>query len=180
METLGEIEKSKNKMVESLNYNLFYTFMIQFLVSITLVLIANPLFKLLHINYLIRDIFKITTIGAFFNISAFILILVLLYFEKRKNAFFVALSFFLSNTLLTLYFRTKPLKYTGYGFTIASGFTFILAIILFRSYLQNINYETFALQPIYIKERKDIFVKIADKLNNRYDNKHKSIKTKLY
>jgi len=171
METLGEIEKSKNKMVESLKYNLFYTFMIQLLVSITLVLIANPLFKLLNINYIIRDIFKITTIGALFNISAFINILVLLYFEKKKSALFVALFFFLSNTIFTLYFCTKPLKYTGYGFAIASSFTFVVSLIFLRKYLMNINYETFALQPIYIKEPNNIFVKFADKLNSRYDDK---------
>lgn len=168
-------------MVESIRYNLFYTFMIQFLISISIVLLANPIFDFFGINYVIRDIFKITTVGALFNISFFIIILVLLYFEKRRSALLIAFSFFTSNTLLTLYFAAKGLKYTGYGFTVSSILTFIIALIMLSLYLNNINYETFALQPLYVQEPKDIFVKLANYLNNRVDKKQlkKSKQNKL-
>ena len=172
IQTLKEIEKSKHRMIETLSYHLIYTFMIQLLINITLVLLANPIFRLLNINYLIRDMFKITAIGALFNISAFIIILVLLYFEKRKSALLIAGCFFTSNTLLTLFFNTQPLKYTGYGFAIASAFTFFIALIPLFTYFKNINYETFALQPLYLREPNDIFVKIANRLNRRSDKKH--------
>ncbi len=172
-QTLEEIDASKNSMIESLRYNLFYTFMIQLLVSITLVLLAGPIFKVLNINYVIRDIFKLTTIGALFNISAFICILVLLYFEKKNSALLVAFCFFTSNAVLTLLFSKLPLQYTGYGFAIASAFTFVVALFPLRYYLRNINYETFALQPIYLHEPNDIFVKFAEFLNRRCDNKQR-------
>ncbi|NBK20476.1 MAG: hypothetical protein EOM68_00405 [Spirochaetia bacterium] len=126
---------------------------------------------MLNINYAIRDIFKVTTIGALFNISSFIYILVLLYFEKRKSALLIAFCFFTSNTVLTLFFRTQPLQYTGYGFALASAFTFVVALIPLRRYLKNINYETFALQPIYLTEPHNIFVVFADYLNRRCDRK---------
>ncbi len=170
-QTLEEIDRSKNAMIESLRYNLFYTFLIQLLVSISLVALAHPIFKVLNINYAIRDIFKVTTIGALFNISSFIYILVLLYFEKRKSALLIALCFFTSNTLLTLFFRTQPLQYTGYGFALASAFTFIVALIPLHRYLKNINYETFALQPVYLTEPHDMFVLLANFLNRRCDKK---------
>ena len=168
---LEVIEKSKREMRESLLYNLTYTFMAQLLISITLVLLANPIFKLLQINYLIRDIFKVTTIGASFNIFTFILILVLLYFEKRGKALSIAFIFFVLNGSLTYYFTTKPIEYTGYGFAIAAFISFLIAVSFLRDYLKNINYSTFALQPIYLKEKSDIFVKFALKMNSRVSEK---------
>ena len=170
-ETLKEINKAKDKMIESLKYNLFYTFMIQLLVCITVVLLANPIFKILQINYAIRDIFKFTTIGALFNISAFINILVLLYFEKKGKALSIAIVFFTLNTLFTLYFRPRSIDYTGLGFTIASAITYVFSTILLHTYFSKINYETFALQPIYLKKQKDVFAKVANKLNDYTEEK---------
>lgn len=164
-ETLNVIENSKNKMLESLKYNLFYTFTFQLLISLTLVLTANPLFKILGINYFIRDIFKITTIGAFFNISAFIIILILLYFEKRAKALIISICFFVTNTFFTIFFLYKPIEYTGFGFLIGSFITFILSLILLSDYFKNVNYSTFALQPIYLSENKGFFIKTARKIN---------------
>ncbi len=175
-QTLEEINISKESMIESLTYNLFYTFIIQLLISVTVVLLADPIFRLLHLNYVIRDIFKITTIGALFNISSFIFILVLLYFEKRNSALLIAFSFLLSNTLFTLYFSTKPIEYTGYGFLIASIITFIIALIPITRYLKNINYETFALGPLYLKKSDNVASKFADFLNSRYSSQEKSFK----
>lgn len=177
-QTLEEIDRSKETMIESLRYNLFYTFIVQLLVCISLVLLANPIFKFLTINYAIRDIFKVTTIGALFNISSFVIILVLLYFEKRKSALLVAFCFFSSNTLLTLFFRTQPLQYTGFGFALASAFTFVVALFPLLRYLKNINYETFALQPIYLTEPHNIFVVFADFLNRRCDKRLKATATR--
>lgn len=177
-ETLNVIENSKNKMIESLKYNLFYTFTFQFLITLTLVLIANPLFKFLEINYYIRDFFKITAIGAFFNISAFILLLILLYFEKRAKALIISICFFFTNTVFTIFFLNKPIEYTGFGFLIGSFITFILSILLLFNYFKNINYSTFALQPIYLSEDNGFFTKMANKLNSKNESKSFFNKTK--
>jgi uncharacterized membrane protein len=168
-ETFEEIDKAKDKMKDSLNYNLIYTFIFQFLITLTLILTAKPIFKYFNINYFIRDLFRITSFGAMFNIFAFILILVLLYFERRGRALITAVSFFVLNASLTLYFTTKPLKYTGFGFVIASIITFILAVIFLKNYLNQIHYSTFALQPLYLKDNNDIFVRLANNLNARSD-----------
>ena len=177
-ETLNVIENSKNKMIESLKYNLFYTFTFQFLITLTLILFANPLSKILGINYFIRDIFKITALGAFFNISAFIIILILLYFEKRAKALIISICFFFTNTYFTIFFLNKPIEYTGFGFLIGSFITFILSLILLFNYFNNINYSTFALQPIYLTESKGFFTKVASKINSKSESKSLLNKTK--
>lgn len=159
------IDLSYKKMKKSLVFNLFYTFSIQFLITLTCVCLSKPIFQFLKLNYLVRNIFRITAIGACFNVYFFIIILILLYFEKRGSAAFLAISFFVLNFSLTLYFRKFSIEYTGFGFTISSIVTFILSLILLVLYIRKANYSTFALQPIYIEKNRGIFVNLANKLN---------------
>lgn len=170
-ETYQVIDKSRKVMRRSLNYNLVYTFLAQILITLTMMLSAKPLFKYLGINYLIRNIFQITAFGTMFNIFAFIIILVLLYFERRGRACASAIVFLILNSSISYYFTMYlPLKYAGYGFTIASILTFFFSLYLLVSFFKNINYATFAMQPIYIEKKTDIFIKIANRLNKK-DNK---------
>ncbi len=172
-ETFKVIDLSKKIMTRSLTYNLVYTFLAQALITITFIFISRPLFKLMNFNYLIRDIFRITSIGTMFNIFAFVIILVLLYFERRAKAGIVAFVFFILNSTLSYYFsKYKPIEYAGYGFTIASIITFFIALILLSTFIKHLHYTTFATQPIYLEDKKDIFTKLANKLNKRTNNKY--------
>ncbi len=163
--TLKEIKKSENKMKKTLSDNLFFTFFTQLLISVTIVLLSTQIFNFLSINYMIRDIFKITTIGTLFNIMSFLLILIFLYFERKGNALFVAFSFFILNGIFTLIFKFLPIEYTGLGFTLASFISFMIASYILKKILKEITYTTFALQPIYIAEEKGIFVSISKFFN---------------
>lgn len=172
-ETYKVINLSKKVMTRSLSYNLIYTFLAQALVTITFIFLSRPLFKLLNFNYFIRDIFRITSIGTMFNIFAFVLILVLLYFERRARAGVIAFSFFVLNSTISYYFaKYQPLEYAGYGFTIASFITFLIGLVLLFTFVKHLNYTTFATQPIYLEETNDIFTKLADKLNKHSNNKY--------
>ncbi|MGD1822143.1 MAG: exopolysaccharide Pel transporter PelG [Pleomorphochaeta sp.] len=172
-ETYKNIDLSRRVMRRSLSYNLFYTFLFQILITITFILVSKPIFKELGINYLVRNIFQITAIGTMFNIFAFVIILVLLYFERRAKASIVAIIFFVLNSSFSYYFTFhQPIKYAGYGFTIASTLTFFIGLFILISFFKNINYTTFATQPIYIEKDKDIFMKLADKLNKHTHKKY--------
>lgn len=170
-ETYNKIDLSCKKMKKVLNYNLFYSFEVQALISITLVLLAKPLFRLLNINYIVRNIFKITTIGSLFNILFFTIVLVLLYFELKKRAMLVSACFFFTNLIFTLYFKDKGVEYFGYGFAISSFITFCFSIILYQNYLKRVNYITFARQPIYIAKEKGLLIRLSNYLNKRVDEK---------
>ncbi len=169
--TFKKINAAYKNMRGVLRYNLFHSFEIQALITITFVLLAKPIFRALDLNYVIRNIFKITAIGSLFNILFFTIILVLLYFELRKRALLVATCFFVSNLTFSLYFRDKGIEYVGYGFAISSFISFCLSLILYRTFIKKVNFITFARQPIYIQDESGIFVRLSNYLNKKAEAK---------
>lgn len=163
--TFKEIKIAENEMVGVLYNHLIYTFEVQTLISATIILLAKPIFKFLNFNYILRNIFRVTSIGTLFNIFILLIILVLLYFEVRKRALLVSFLFFLFNTMFTLYFRYKGVKYYGYGFVIGTFITFCIGVVILSRFLKKISYNTFALQPLYLKKESGICAFIADSLN---------------
>lgn len=169
--TFNEIDVAKDKMKKSVYRQLIHTFEIQALISVTIVLLSPIIFNYLNISILVRNIFRVTTFGALFNIFVLLIILVLLYFEIRKRAVLIAIVYFVTNFIFTYYFSNKGLEYLGVGFLIGSFTTFILATIILATFIKKINYVTFALQPLFSQKEKGFFVLIADMLNVYYEKK---------
>ncbi len=163
--TFKEIKIAEKEMVGVLYNHLIYTFEVQALISITIILLAKPIFKFLNFNIILRNIFRVTSVGTLFNIFILLIILVLLYFEVRKRALLVSFLFFMFNTIFTLFFRNKGIQYYGYGFVIGTFITFCIGGIILLRFTKRISYNTFALQPLYIKKEKGVFAFIADSLN---------------
>lgn len=164
-----EIVLASKQMKETIYRKLMYTFQVQLLITTTIVLLARPIFNYLNISIIVRNIFRVSAFGALFNIFILLIILVLLYFESRSRAVVIALLFFISNSILTYYFSNKGLEYYGYGFTIGAFITLIFSLILIIRFMKTINYRTFALQKIYVKKDKGLFVLLADLLNKIMD-----------
>lgn len=168
--TYREIEAAKKEMEKTIYRQLLRTFEIQSLISITILLLSAPIFDFLNISTLIRDIFRVCVLGALFNIFAFLIILVLLYFEVRKRAVLLSLIFFLANLVLTRYYVFKGLEYYGYGFLLGSLLTLIIAMVFLGTFMKKLNFATFALQPLFPEIESGLFVRLADALN-RYKQK---------
>jgi uncharacterized membrane protein len=164
--TFKEIKLAEGEMVGVLYNQLIYTFQVQALISVTIILLAKPIFKFLKFNYLLRNIFRVTSFGTLFNVFILLIVLVLLYYEVRKRALLVSFLFFLGNTVFTLYFRYKGIEYYGYGFVIGSFIAFCVGVTILFTFLKKVGYNTFATQPLYLKKESGIFVFIADNLNS--------------
>lgn len=169
--TFEEINIAKDKMKKSVYRQLIHTFEIQTLITVTIVLLSPIIFDFLNISILVRNIFRVTAFGALFNIFVLLIILVLLYFEIRKRAVLTAVIFFLGNLVFTYIFSNKGLEYFGWGFFIGSFVAFIFAIIILATFMKKINYATFALQPLFLRKERGIFVLIANMLNKICDRK---------
>ena len=169
--TYEEIDIAKKEMKRSIYRQLFHTFEVQALISVTLVLLAPPIFKYLNISSLIRNIFQIATFGALFNIFVLLIILVLLYFEVRKKALAISIIFFISNLIFTYYYSNKGIEYYGWGFFIGTLIALIAAMLILATFMRKINYTTFALQPLFSKKESGFFVWLADGLNAYQEKK---------
>jgi len=125
----------------------------------TLVFIAAGFYVLprLGLSQLSMDIFNLIALGAYLNIMVMIVILILLYFENRSGALFVAVIFLLSNAGFTFMTLMYSESLYGVGFFASSIFSLIIALTELSGYLKNINYYTFCSQPVIYKEKIGIF-----------------------
>ncbi len=163
--TYEEIVIAGNDMKRTIYHKLLQTFQVQALISMSLILFSKPLFRFLNFSILIRNIFRVCSLGALCNIFVLLIILVLLYYEARKRALIISFVFFVSNLVLTLFFSMKGLMYYGVGFFLGSLITLIISIFILVFFMRRINYTTFALQPLFLREETGFFVVIADLLN---------------
>ena len=159
--TIEEIEEARGDLKRVIREKLLHAMQIQGLITLTVVIFANPIFSFLNLSILIREIFKVAAFGALFNVFILNTILILLYFEARKKALQVAVVFLASNGLFTYLFLGLGFEYYGYGFLIGSSISFVFAIINQKKMLDNLTVRTFLSQPLVIHKPKGIFELIA-------------------
>lgn len=159
--TFEEIEVQKEDLVKNIMYKLFHSFQFQFLITITVVFFSKKIFEYLNLSIIIRDIFRVVAFGALFNIFILHIILIFLYFEKRKKALFISVSFCVSNAILTAFFIRFPIQYYGFGFTLSSIGTFFMAVLTLKNSFENLTRDTFLTQPLAIREKVGLFVLLS-------------------
>ena len=120
---------------------------------------------LFGVSELLREIFKIVALGTLCTAIMWVVVLTLLYFEARVYALSIAITFFVSNLVLTLYFIPHGMGFHGFGFFLSALMALVLALILLPVHLRKINYVTFMREPVFIVEDKGLFISIADWLN---------------
>lgn len=165
--TYSEIDQAKDEMKKTIYGKLIYTFQVQALISVTIVLLSRPIFHYLNFSIIVRNIFRVCAFGALFNIFILLIILVLLYFESRKRALLISFLFFVSNLILTDHYVVKGLEYYGYGFTLGALIALLVAIVFLSTFMRRLNFTTFASQPFFAKEENGIFVRVAN-LSDQY------------
>ncbi len=165
--TYRQILIANKEMRRSLYRQVAYTFEIQALLSLTLILTAPQLFFIFGGPIIVRSIFQISAVGALFNIFVFVIMLIMLYFEARVRAVLITVCFFVTNLFFTLYFIPFGLEFYGYGFMLSSITTFIFASTIAVRFLRSVDYVTFAKQPLFNENRSYFFTWLADRLNAR-------------
>lgn len=159
--SLEEIETARLELQNIIKIKLFHSFQVQSLITLTIVLFSKEIFKLLNLSIIIRNIFRVTAFGALFNIFILHIILILLYFEFRKSALSIAVTFFLSNALLTSIFANSGIEYFGYGFTLSSLFTLIISLFVISHMFKGLTERTYLTQPLANIEPKGFFVSVS-------------------
>jgi uncharacterized membrane protein len=170
---LEEIETARLELQNIIKIKLFHSFQVQSLITLTIVLFSKEIFKLLNLSIMIRNIFRVAAFGALFNIFILHIILILLYFEFRKSALSIAVTFFLSNAILTSAFANRGIEYFGYGFTLSSLFTLIISLVVISHMFKGLTERTYLTQPLANIEPKGFFVSVS-RLIRVYTNSKKN------
>ena len=142
--TYQQIQRSKAAMLLVLRQELQRLFRNQGLVSLLFIAFATVIFPALGLAPEMREVFQMTTIGAFSNAMVLVLTLVLLYFEDHRGAAYTSTLFLVSNAALTLVLLPLGMESYGLSFALGSTMTFAFALIRLIQYVSEIDYHTFS------------------------------------
>ncbi|MBD3801343.1 MAG: exopolysaccharide Pel transporter PelG [Campylobacterales bacterium] len=144
--TLHTIRFYRNEMVRVIRHAVREIIVVQSIVNITLFLGAPWLFELLRIPQLYLGLFYVLTIGAQLQLGFMSLLALLHYLDQRHKAMVLSFLFFLLNSLLTLYTIYLGPAWFGYGYALSLLIVFTLSLVVIRTTMQRLDYETFMLQ----------------------------------
>lgn len=161
--TYGEINVALKKMYDTLNKEILYCMELQFIISLTFVLVSNVIFDYLRLDLYLLDIFRLTILSAYCAVFISIFITIFLYFDSREYAVLTAFIFFITGVIFSYVFGKLGKEYIGLGFFTSSFITFGIANVFNKKIFDNLNYITMFKRNFNIKIGSS-FLSLIDKL----------------
>ena len=145
---LNSILEEKKLMVLALKDNLREVLIFQGTVTVLCVIFAPGLIKMAKLIPLQIPLLRICLVGSFLHVLLSINIIILFYFDLRKQVLIISSCFLFLNGTFTFITLQLGFKFYGYGYCYATLFTLILAYYLLNRDINDLEYLTFAKQPI--------------------------------
>jgi len=145
---LDLIEQRKQEMLKVLRESA-RTVLIWQGATTTLAFLVMPfLVSLMGIDPQDVPVFRVATAGAFFHGGLMILLILILYFDFRGSALLVSTVFLGLNAGLTWATLHLGREFQGFGYLGAAMVSMLLALVVFRNRVRNLEYLTFMRQPV--------------------------------
>jgi polysaccharide biosynthesis protein PelG len=152
--TIHEIKIARKEMISVLFQEITYVMEIQLFVSIVSVVLGIKYLVKLNFTEFATNLFSILAIASFGYICFFIVLLIFLYFDERKEVFIASVIFLLSSIVFSLISLGLGENYYGFGYFIAAFVSLGYSLLRLFKFLENIDYRTFCYQPLVpINER---------------------------
>lgn len=164
---LHQIEKAKKTMTSVLKNELIRLGRSQGIVTLFAVLMAGVFVNWIGVSEEVGQIFRMTTLAAFSNAMVLVLTLLLLYFEDRRGALLVNISFFFLNGTITLLLLPRGIEWYGVSFAISATLTFFIAGLRLIYFMGKVDYYVFASSNSQ-KLGTDPFSQFGTVLNRRF------------
>lgn len=147
-QSLSSIMKEKHHMVLMLKDSMRMIFIFQGVITIMCLVFAPYLIKMAGLIPAQVPIFRICLIGSFLQILLAMNMIILFYFDLRKHVLAVTLLFLFSNVVFSMLTAKMGIQFYGYGYTYACFASLIFAFYLLDNSLEDLEYITFAKQPV--------------------------------
>ncbi|MBD2867541.1 exopolysaccharide Pel transporter PelG [Paenibacillus arenilitoris] len=144
--TLTDITLAKKEMQRTLIQEISFIMEVQLLFTVVSLALGIKLLPAIGFSMEQFYAFAILALGYFLFIIAFIVMLLLLYFDDRKGVLLISGLFVVLNAAFTYW--TMHSGYHGLGLFLAALLTLGAALGRLMLYLRNIDYYTFCSQPI--------------------------------
>ena len=141
---LGE----KDKMIEALKESMRDVFAIQGAITVLCLIFAQELAKAAGLNPLQVPLFRIALVGSLLQVLLALNIIVLFYFDLRRSVLVVSSVFLISNAGLSYLTTRMGFQFYGYGYMYACLISLVLAFCILQGKMRDLEYITFAGQPV--------------------------------
>lgn len=141
--TYQRIVDNQNDLIHQLERSGRNIFIIQGGISAACILLGPEIFQVFHLNYLQMGIFRLGTLGAFFQSQTLFILILLTYFDARKEPLWISLFFLLSNGLLTFVIQRYGFRFYGYGYFFSTLLTFGVAFYFLSKTVKALPYHAF-------------------------------------
>ena len=145
--SLAGILRQKTAMMTDLRESAYRLLKTQGFTTIAIYLLAPLILDLLQLPAYQLPIFRICLLAAFVQALLLLTLIILLYFDWRKDVGELSLLFLLLNGGLSFLSLQLPLKYQGTGYLTAVLITLTLALITLEQRMHELERDTFTRQP---------------------------------
>ncbi len=146
--SLERIEQAKESIIADLKESMMALLKVQGFISILLLIGALKVVSIAKLQWAQLFIFKIGLVSAFLLIFFQVLLIIMLYFEFRKEALWLTLLFIVVNIVATAISIHLGFQSFGYGFFAACFVCLFVGYLVFNRKLNNLEFFTFVSQPI--------------------------------
>ncbi len=141
--TFRKIQQNHSEIIRSITGNIRNFLILQGSICVTVILLSPRIFEAMNINYMQIGMFRYGVVGAFFHLLVMLLSILLSYFDNRRAALAIQITFLLTNAGFTLVFMQLGHSYYGFGYLMASVVTFVSAAFITFTYVRELPYHTF-------------------------------------
>jgi polysaccharide biosynthesis protein PelG len=147
--SLTDLEEAKSGMIHSLLRSYAALLKVQGLTTlVAATVLAAPLARLFNIPEGFLPMLRVLMVGMSVQVFVLLSILILLYLDLRGSVMIVCSVFLLTNLVFTVLTLPGGFSFYGYGFLASSVVSLAVALALLVERFKNLEYLTFARQPI--------------------------------
>ncbi|MNX32284.1 hypothetical protein D3C86_624900 [compost metagenome] len=147
-ENLAKLKDAKADMVRAMRQGLGLMLKVQGAITLAVILLTPEIAAWLNLSWLSLFVFRTGTLGAFLHVLHLSVLVLMLYFDFRREATWLALTFLGTNTLFTLASFAGGLPAYGYGYALSGAVTLFVGLLLLDRNLEDLEYHVFMKQPL--------------------------------
>ena len=144
--SLSTIERYRLRISRVVKDSLREMFVVQAVVSILFYLNAAFFFDFLNISSLYLGLYNVLLVGVYLQLGFMSVLALLYYMDRRWQAMWLTLLFFIFNGLLTLLSIYIGPSFFGFGFAISLLIVLTASLVVLKKVTGRLSYETFMLQ----------------------------------
>ncbi len=140
---LRKIENNHRVLIQLIQNHAINLFVLQAFIAFLAIILAPKIFELLDIRLIVFSMYRFGVLGAFFHILTFLIIIVLYYFDCRKQTLIIQLLFLITNAVFTYISLYLGFSFYGYGYFISTLVTFLVALPILINHIEKLPFHTF-------------------------------------